>query len=62
VLLSQGHMAKEAARQLEIAEQTYYCWWREYGGMDKRQARYLKELGRENTIRLQSFRTNSRQT
>jgi hypothetical protein len=40
---------KEAARQLAIAEQTYYRWRREYGGMDRRQARYLKELERENT-------------
>jgi putative transposase len=49
VLLSQGHTVKETARQLEVAEQTYYRWRREYGGMDRRQARYLKELERENT-------------
>jgi putative transposase len=49
VLLSQGHTVKETARQLEVAEQTYYRWRREYGGMDRRQARHLKELERENT-------------
>jgi len=32
-----------------ISEQTYYRWRREYGGMDKTQARRLKELERENT-------------
>lgn len=48
VLLSQGHTAQEAARQLGIAEQTYYRWRKTYGGMDKSQARRLKELEREN--------------
>lgn len=48
VLLSQGQTVQEAARQLGIAEQTYYRWRKEYGGMDKSQARHLKELEREN--------------
>jgi transposase-like protein len=47
VLLSQDHTVQEAARQLGIAEQTYYR--KEYGGMDKSQARRLKDLERENT-------------
>jgi putative transposase len=38
----------EAARQLGIAEQTYYRWRKDYGGMDKSQARKLKDLEREN--------------
>ena len=48
VLLSQGQTVQEAARQLGIAEQTYYRWRKEYGGLDKNQAARLKELEREN--------------
>jgi transposase-like protein len=48
VLLGQGHTVGEAARQLGIAEQTYYRWRKDYGGMDKSQARKLKDLEREN--------------
>ena len=48
VLLSQGQTVQEVARQLGIAEQTYYRWRKEYGGMDKSQARHLKELEKEN--------------
>ncbi len=33
VLLSQGLTVGEVARKLEIVEQTYYRWRREYGGM-----------------------------
>jgi putative transposase len=49
VLLSQGQTVSEAARQLGIAEQTYYRWRKEYGGLEKTQARRLNELERENT-------------
>ena len=49
VLLSQDQTVQAAARQLGIAEQTYYRWRREYGGMDKNQARRLKDLERENS-------------
>ena len=48
MLLSQGKTVQEAARALEISEQTYYRWRKEYGGMDKTQARRLKELEQEN--------------
>ena len=33
VLLSQGSTVGEAARKIEVTEQTYYRWRREYGGM-----------------------------
>ncbi len=33
VLLSQGKTIGEASKLLEISEQTYYRWRREYGGM-----------------------------
>ncbi|WP_119066689.1 transposase [Aggregatilinea lenta] len=47
VLLSQGQTVQEAVRQLGIAEQTYYRWRKDYGGLDKSQAARLKELERE---------------
>lgn len=39
---------KEASKLLEISEQTYYRWRREYGGMDITQAKKLKEVEKEN--------------
>ena len=48
VLLSQGKTVVEAVRVLGIAEQTYYRWKKEYGGLDKTQARKLKDLEKEN--------------
>ena len=49
VLLSQGKTIREASKMLEISEQTYYRWRREYGGMDTHQAKKLKNLENENT-------------
>lgn len=49
VLLSQGRTIGETARALGIAEQTYYRWRKEYGGLKVSQARKLKDLERENT-------------
>jgi len=49
VMLSQGKNAKEACRVLEISEQTYYRWRKEYGGLDTTQAKKLKELEKENS-------------
>ena len=54
VLLTQGKGTKEACRVLEISEQTYYRWRKEYGGLDTTQAKKLKELEKENT-RLKSL-------
>ena len=48
ILLSQGKTVKEASKQLGIAEQTYFRWRREYGGMDVTQAKKLKEVEKEN--------------
>ena len=39
----------QACKSLEVSEQTYYHWRREYGGMDVTQARKLKEMEKENT-------------
>ena len=44
VLPCQEKTAAEASRALNIIEQTYYRWWKEYGGMEIDQANELKEL------------------
>jgi transposase-like protein len=49
VQLSRGRKVAQICRELGIAEQTYYRWRREYGGLKVSQARRLKELERENT-------------
>ena len=49
ILLSQGSTVAEASRKLNITEQTYYRWRKEYGGMRVDQARRLKELEQENS-------------
>jgi len=54
VYLGQGKTVKEASRLLEISEQTYYRWRREYGGMDISQAKKLREVEKEN-IRLKKL-------
>ena len=49
VLFSQGKATAEVCRALNVSEQTYYRWRKEYGGMGTDQAHRLKELERENT-------------
>ena len=48
VLLSTGKTAGEVCRKLNISEQTYYRWRKEYGGMRVDQAKKLKLLEKEN--------------
>jgi len=48
VLLAQGLPIGEVCRKIAIAEQTYYRWRKEYGGMRVDQARRQKELEAEN--------------
>jgi len=38
----------KVCRRLEISEQTYYRWRKQYGGMKISQAKRMKELEREN--------------
>jgi len=38
----------EACRALGISEWTFYRWPKQYGGMDKAEAKQLKELEKEN--------------
>ncbi len=48
VHLSKGLTVAEAARKLAVSEQTYYRWKKEYGGLDKTQAKKMKEMEKEN--------------
>lgn len=48
VLLAQGKGVGVVVRKLGIAEQTYYRWRRDYGGLHVDQARRMKELEKEN--------------
>jgi putative transposase len=48
VLVSQGQKVPLACREVGIAEQTYYRWRKEYGGLKLEQARKLKQLQKEN--------------
>ena len=48
VLISQGQTISQACRQIEVTDQTYYRWRREYGGLKTSQAKRLKVLVREN--------------
>jgi putative transposase len=52
--IGQGKTVKEASKLLEISEQTYYRWRREYGGMDITQAKKLREMEKEN-VRLKKL-------
>ncbi len=48
VALAQGQPLVDVVRKLEISEQTYYRWRKEYGGLRVEQAKRLKELEKEN--------------
>src|SRR3974377_243783 len=49
VALAQGQTTGQVCRTLGIAEQTFYRWRREYGGLKVDQAKRLKALEQENT-------------
>ncbi len=49
VALGQGKHVKTVCKLLEVTEQTYYRWRKEYGGLRMDQAKRLRELGKENT-------------
>ncbi len=48
VLTAEGATVAEAVKQIEVSEQTYYRWKKQYGQMDRNQAKRLKELEKEN--------------
>ena len=54
VELAKGSTVAQVANKLEITEQTYYRWRKEYGGLRLDQAKRLKELEREN-VRLKNL-------
>ena len=48
VHINQGMSISEASRKIGVAEQTYYRWRKEYGGLRIEQAKKLKALEKEN--------------
>ena len=52
--LGKGLSLAEAVRQIEVTEQTYYRWKKEFGGLRTDQAKRLKDLEKENA-RLKSL-------
>jgi len=57
VLLSKGLEMAKVCRNLEVTEQTYYRWRKEYGGVRSDQAKRLKEQEKEN-VRLKKLVAN----
>ncbi|MGI8731236.1 MAG: IS3 family transposase [Solirubrobacteraceae bacterium] len=47
-LLGEGKTTAEVARHLEVSENTYHRWQRQFGGMKADDAKRLRELEREN--------------
>ena len=47
-LIGEGKTIPEAAKELQISEQTFHRWRNQYGGMKAQDAKRLKELEREN--------------
>ena len=47
-LLGEGQDVAQAAKQLEVSEQTLHRWRQQYGGLKADDAKRLKELEREN--------------
>lgn len=45
---SRGMALQEACRKIEVTEQTYYRWRKEYGGLRMDQAKRLRDLEKEN--------------
>ena len=48
VEISKGSTVPIVVKRLEITEQTYYRWRKEYGGLRVDQAKKLKQLEQEN--------------
>jgi putative transposase len=48
IALAQGQPVGAVCKKLEVTEQTYYRWRKEYGGLKLDQARRLKGLEKEN--------------
>ena len=48
IALAQGQPVAAVVKKLEVTEQTYYRWRKEYGGLQVDQAKRLKDLEKEN--------------
>ena len=48
VVLAKGGNVVQVCKQIEVTEQTFYRWRKEYGGLKVEQAKRLKELEKEN--------------
>jgi putative transposase len=48
-LLAEGKEIVEVAKHLEISEQTYHRWRKQYGGLKPDDAKFLKDLSKENS-------------
>ena len=48
-LLADGKDVSEVSKHLEISEQTYHRWRKQYGGLKADDSKRLKELAKENT-------------
>ncbi len=46
--LAKGQAVKAVCKKLQITEQTYYRWRKEYGGLRMEQAKRFKQLEKEN--------------
>ena len=46
---SHGRTVPQACKNIGVAEQTYYRWRKDYGGLRIDQAKRFKELEKENT-------------
>jgi transposase-like protein len=49
VLIANGKSILEACKAIEVTDQTYYRWRREYGGLKLDQVKRIRELEQENT-------------
>ncbi len=49
VLQSQGRTVVQSCKEINVSEQTYYRWRKEYGRLSLDQARRLNELEDENS-------------
>ncbi len=47
-MLGEGKTIPEVAKALEVSENTYHRWQRQFGGMKAEDAKRLRELEREN--------------
>jgi putative transposase len=48
-LLADGKQLAEVTKHLEISEQTYHRWRKQFGGLKADDAKRMKDLAKENT-------------